>query len=118
MQSFTKAPGQSNYAAGCCFADAYAYGLRDREYAVKVMDWGYWGTVGVVATEPYRERMAQMGLGSIQPPEAMAALERLLAGPLDRVAFLKTTKESVTQLLGVSEQARVEMALEAPEVRL
>ncbi|HEX4713359.1 MAG TPA: SDR family NAD(P)-dependent oxidoreductase, partial [Ktedonobacteraceae bacterium] len=118
MQSFTKAAGQSNYAAGCCFADAFADGLRHREYAVKVMHWGYWGSVGVVATEPYRERMARMGLGSIEPPEGMAALERLLAGPLDRVAFLKTTQGSVAQLLGVSEQVRVEMALEAPVVRL
>jgi NADP-dependent 3-hydroxy acid dehydrogenase YdfG len=91
LQSFTKAPGQSNYAAGCCYADAYAHSIRQRGSAAKVMHWGYWGSVGVVATKIYRERLAKMGLGSIEPPEAMQALEQLLAGPLDRVAFLKTT---------------------------
>jgi hypothetical protein len=62
--------------------------------------------------------MAQMGLRSIEPPEAMAALEQLLAGPLDRVAFLKTTKESVTQSLGVSAQRTLEVVSEVPEVSI
>ena len=118
MQTFMKAAGQSNYAAGCCYADAYAQGLGHRGYPVKVINWGYWGSVGIVATEAYRQRMTAMGLGSIEPPEAMAALERLLAGPLNRVAFLKTTQDSVAQLLGVKQQTRVEVATEAPLVSL
>jgi len=48
--------------------------------------------VGVVASPPHRERMAQAGLGSIEPAEAMEALEYLLAGPVDQIALLKTTK--------------------------
>src|SRR5947199_644412 len=56
------------------------------------MNWGYWGSVGVVAEPAYRERMAQAGLGSIEPAEAMEALEYLLAGPVDQMAVLKTTK--------------------------
>ncbi|WP_460490392.1 SDR family NAD(P)-dependent oxidoreductase, partial [Bordetella tumbae] len=79
LQSFMKAPGQSNYAAGCCYADAFAKRLRHRPYAVKLMHWGYWGSVGVVASNEYRQRMARAGIDSIEPPEAMAALDRLLA---------------------------------------
>ncbi|WP_310027355.1 SDR family NAD(P)-dependent oxidoreductase [Achromobacter deleyi] len=77
LQSFMKAPGQSNYAAGCCYADAFAKRLRHRPYSVKLMHWGYWGSVGVVASDDYRQRMARAGIGSIEPPEAMEALDRL-----------------------------------------
>ncbi len=100
IQSFITQPGQSNYAAGCCFADAFAQELcRQRSYPVKIMNWGYWGSVGVVASAPYRERMAQMGIGSIEPPAAMAVLERLLAGPMAQLAFVKTTQTTVVDVL-------------------
>ncbi|WP_186032203.1 SDR family oxidoreductase, partial [Burkholderia gladioli] len=118
LQSFLKAPGQSNYAAGCCQADAFAAGLRTRPYPVKVMHWGYWGSVGVVASPVYRERMAQLGFGSIEPPEAMAVLERLLAGPVERAVFVKTTRPEVATMLGVRDGARLEVAAAAPAVAL
>jgi hypothetical protein len=56
------------------------------------MNWGYWGSIGVVASQEYRERMAQVGVDSIEPEEALEALEHLLAGPVDQMALLKTTK--------------------------
>ncbi|MGG1946945.1 SDR family NAD(P)-dependent oxidoreductase [Trinickia sp. NRRL B-1857] len=118
LQSFMKAPGQSNYAAGCCFADAYAGQLRALPYPVKVLHWGYWGSVGVVASAAYRERMTQMGFGSIEPPEAMEVLERLLAAPVERAAFVKTTRPAVALALGVNRQERVELAPVAPIVSL
>ncbi|UJF34762.1 SDR family NAD(P)-dependent oxidoreductase [Paenibacillus hexagrammi] len=93
FNSFTKAFGQSNYTSGCTFADTFAHQLSlEWPCAVKVMNWGYWGSVGIVASKAYRERMEQAGIGSIEPPEAMAALETLLAGPLDQIGFIKTTK--------------------------
>ena len=93
MLSFSKAAGQSNYASGCSFVDAFAHHLGRRlDCPVKVMNWGYWGTVGVVASEAYRARMAQLGIGSIEVEEAMAALEMLLGGPQDQLAFVKTTR--------------------------
>ena len=93
MQSFIKAPGQSNYASGCTFKDAFAHQLAlEWPCPVKVMNWGYWGSVGSVASQAYQERMAQAGFGSIEPPEAMEALEKLLAGPSIKLLFVKTTK--------------------------
>ncbi|MBH0333634.1 polyketide synthase [Brevibacillus brevis] len=93
INSFTKSPGQSNYASGCTFKDIFAHQLSLHSLsAVKVMNWGYWANVGIVATKDYQERMAQAGLGSIEPREAMAALENLLAGPINQIALVKTTK--------------------------
>ncbi|MFS0873157.1 SDR family NAD(P)-dependent oxidoreductase [Paenibacillus xylanilyticus] len=90
VNTFLKAAGQSNYVAGCTFTDAFARRLaQELPCAVKVMNWGYWGSVGVVASLAYRERMTQEGIGSIEPPEGMQALEELLAGPMDQMALMK-----------------------------
>ena len=91
LQSFAKAAGQSNYAAGCAFKDAFASQLaRAWPVAVKVINWGYWGSVGIVASEGYRARMAQLGVGSIEPADGMAALDQLLSSPLSQLVLLKT----------------------------
>ncbi|MBG9944735.1 SDR family NAD(P)-dependent oxidoreductase [Brevibacillus formosus] len=93
INSFTKSPGQSNYASGCAFKDAFAHQLaKEWTCAVKVMNWGYWGSVGIVASKGYQERMEQIGIGSIEPSEGMEALEALLSGPMNQVALMKTTK--------------------------
>ncbi|KJH66469.1 amino acid adenylation domain-containing protein [Chromobacterium violaceum] len=93
MMSFSTAAGQANYAAGCAFADAFADRLRhDWPCRVKVINWGYWGGVGSVSGPRYRERMAALGLGSIEPEEGMRALERLLDGELDQLALLKVRR--------------------------
>jgi NAD(P)-dependent dehydrogenase (short-subunit alcohol dehydrogenase family) len=93
LNAFTRNAGQSNYTAGCTFEDAFAARLgRDWGCRVKVMNWGYWGSVGVVASREYRERMAQAGIGSIEPEDAMEALEHLLTGSTNQMAQLKTTK--------------------------
>ncbi|MDC8758414.1 SDR family NAD(P)-dependent oxidoreductase [Janthinobacterium sp. hw3] len=98
LQSFTKAAGQSNYAAGCTFKDAFAHQLgRVLPCRVRVMNWGWWGGVGVVASSAYRERMAQMGLASIEPDEGMAALATLLGGGAGQLALLKTTAQAARQ---------------------
>ncbi len=90
MQSFLKAPGQSNYAAGCTFADAYARHLaRSWPCAVKIMNWGYWGSAGVVADPAYRRRMAELGIGSIEAAEGMDAVERLLGSPRMQLAVVR-----------------------------
>lgn len=95
VMSFVKRPGQGNYAAGCTFKDAFAHRLsREWPCAVKIMNWGYWGGSGAVASKEYRDRMAQAGVGSLDPGEAMEALEALLAGPLDQIALWKNAATS------------------------
>jgi len=95
-QSFAKSPGQSNYAAGCTFKDAFAKALaRHWHGRVKVMNWGYWGRAGIVSSPEYQERMQQAGIGSIEPEEGMAALNNLLNGPVDQIVLLKAANVAV-----------------------
>jgi NAD(P)-dependent dehydrogenase (short-subunit alcohol dehydrogenase family) len=112
LQSFLKAPGQSNYAAGCTFADAFAHKLGARgRWPVKVMNWGYWGTVGTVASDEYRARLRRMGLDSVEPEEGMQAIERLLAGGASQLVFARVLNtESLGEL--VDEQECVTLAAE------
>ena len=90
LQSFSKGPGQSNYAAGCTFKDAYAQALgREHRCVVKVMNWGFWGSLGIVKDASYHQRMAQGGMGSLEPDESLRALETFMSGSLDQVAVSK-----------------------------
>src|SRR5260370_35719933 len=91
LLSFLKPPGQSNYVAGCTFEDAFAHQLsRVWSCPVKIMNWGYWGSRGIVASEAYRTRMAQNGVGSIEPEEGLAALEQLLCAPVSQLVLAKS----------------------------
>jgi len=90
VQSFLKSPGQSNYAAGSTFEDAFAHALsRIWRCHVRVMNWGYWGGVGAVANESYRHRMASQGFGSIEADIGTAALDALLSGSFEQLAFVQ-----------------------------
>ncbi|MET0335359.1 MAG: SDR family NAD(P)-dependent oxidoreductase [Rhizobacter sp.] len=116
LQSSTKAAGQSNYAAGCTFSDAYAHALRQAlpDTRVKIVNWGYWGSTGIVATPEYRQRMDRLGLGSIEPTRAMDMLDRLLAGPIDQVSYLVATRPEMADSLGVVAEKIAPVPLTTP----
>jgi polyketide synthase PksM len=102
--SFVKAPGQSNYSAGCTFKDSFAHKLqRQRAYPVKIMNWGYWGGIGVVADESYNRLMQQMGIGSIEPHEGMESLQVLVGHEMRQMAVIKTLNGQATAGLNLSE---------------
>lgn len=104
INAFMRLAGQSNYAAGSTFADAFAYQL-DQEWscAIKVMNWGYWGNIGIVASQTYQERMAAAGFGSIEPQEAIESLNYLLTGPMRQLALVKTTRSATLENVGPDE---------------
>lgn len=105
-QSLSRSPGQSNYASGCTFKDAFAQRLsKEWTCAVKVMNWGYWGSAGVVAAKPYRDRMEKAGIGSTEPEEGMEALERLLSSSVEQLALVKFTK--LQAMIGVNMEERL-----------
>ncbi|WP_268626497.1 SDR family NAD(P)-dependent oxidoreductase [Paenibacillus alvei] len=80
VQSFSGNAGQSNYAAACSFKDAIANYIREKvSYPVHIVNWGYWGSVGVVANDSYQKRLAAQGLYSIDPMVGMEAIVRTLA---------------------------------------
>jgi len=102
--SSLKTPGQSNYAAGCTFKDSFAQKLQQQcTYPVKIMNWGYWGNVGIVTDEFYNKRMKQMGIGSIEPEEGMASLRSLMSSDLSQIALIKTLDNEALSDLNVSE---------------
>ncbi|KJK30395.1 SDR family NAD(P)-dependent oxidoreductase [Paenibacillus polymyxa] len=97
--AYVKNPGQSSYAAGCTFKDAFAQRLSQEWHCpVKVMNWGYWGNDENNASQDRQQevenysKLAQIGVGLIEPQEGMEALETLLASPFNQVGLMKTTK--------------------------
>src|ERR1041385_4736339 len=97
--AFVKSAGQANYVAGSTFKDSFAQQLQqERGYAVKIMNWGYWGSVGVVAEESYSRAMRQMGVGSIEPEEGMGALQRLMESELEQMGVVKTIGGAESQV--------------------
>jgi acyl transferase domain-containing protein/D-arabinose 1-dehydrogenase-like Zn-dependent alcohol dehydrogenase/acyl carrier protein len=99
VQSFTAAPGQANYAAASTGQDCLArHWARRVGYPVRVINWGFWGSVGRVATEEYRQGLAARGFGSITPHEGITAIERVLAGDEQQVAVVKADHRALATL--------------------
>nr|WP_314464371.1 SDR family NAD(P)-dependent oxidoreductase [uncultured Clostridium sp.] len=108
FNSFVKPAGQSNYAAGCTFEDAYAQSLAmQQKEKVKIINWGYWGNIGTVATKEYREIMSKHGIGSLKPEEAMEALESLISGELDQLGLIRINGSG--EDFGISRQDMIEI---------
>ncbi|MBE4751860.1 SDR family NAD(P)-dependent oxidoreductase [Corallococcus sp. ZKHCc1 1396] len=98
-QSFAANAGQSNYAAGCAFKDAFATWLSGRcAFPVKTVNWGYWGSVGIVASDQYREKLASRGVFSIEPDEGMEAVSRLLGHGVSQVMAFKGSEQLFMEL--------------------
>ncbi|MFI8931749.1 amino acid adenylation domain-containing protein [Streptomyces sp. NPDC053474] len=107
VESFVRAPGQANYAAGCTFKDALAHALRRRGTVAKAVNWGYWGVAGVVSDAFYRERMAAAGVDSLDPDEAFTALESFLAGEHSQVTLMRTFGDEALRGLALDEHQGV-----------
>jgi len=99
LQSFIANPGQANYTAACVYKDALSSMLRNfYMYNTKVINWGFWGTVGIVSNDKYRERMKSLGIGSIEPNEGLQIIEDFLNSNLTQIAVIKATKDSLSRL--------------------
>jgi acyl transferase domain-containing protein/SAM-dependent methyltransferase/acyl carrier protein len=93
LAAFGKVRGMSGYAAACTFKDAFAHQLGKLwPCRSKVMNWGYWNLGGGARiSETLRLHIEQTErILPIAPGEGMAALQGLLSGQLDQMAFLKT----------------------------
>ncbi|WP_228182536.1 SDR family NAD(P)-dependent oxidoreductase [Streptomyces anulatus] len=97
-QSFSGNAGQSNYAAASTFQDAFGAGLAREGWPVHVVNWGYWGEVGVVAKASYRRRMQAMGVHSVSSEEGMAALEAVLGQGLPQAMVIKAEQRLLDRL--------------------
>lgn len=105
-QSFLGDPGLAGYAAGSTFQDAYAHALDQRlPFPVRGINWGYWGTVGAVAGEGYREWLTRQGFRSISPREGWDTVLRTLAGPETQVLALPA-EDVLLKRLGLGGELR------------
>jgi acyl transferase domain-containing protein/cation diffusion facilitator CzcD-associated flavoprotein CzcO/acyl carrier protein/SAM-dependent methyltransferase len=105
--SFTKTFGQSNYAAGCTFKDSFAQSLNNQlDCSVKTINWGFWGKVGIVTDEHYQIRMEQMGIGSIEPDEAMGTLQTLMGSDISQMALIKTLNDQAISDISFREKIK------------
>jgi acyl transferase domain-containing protein/acyl carrier protein/SAM-dependent methyltransferase len=108
-QSFSGNTGQGNYAAGSTFEDALALYLgRQESYPVKVINWGYWGSVGIVASEEYNKRLASIGVQSITSEEGMEAVRRILAHNVGQIMPLRA-RDYVLEQMGADLQHQIEL---------
>jgi len=102
VNSFIANAGQANYVAGCTVLDALGAYLDGRYgFPVRIVNWGYWGDIGRVATDDYRKRMARLGVHSIGVEEGFEALESILNGEAQQVLAIRA-ETSVLEQLGLN----------------
>jgi acyl transferase domain-containing protein/cation diffusion facilitator CzcD-associated flavoprotein CzcO/acyl carrier protein/nucleoside-diphosphate-sugar epimerase len=109
LASFTKDHGKGSYATGSIFEDIFAHQLAlQLSCAVKVMNWGYWGEVGIGAAVPqaFKNRLEQSGVAAIDVTNAMKALEMLIAIPENQLAYMRTTKSLMIAGLLLDDQIK------------
>jgi SAM-dependent methyltransferase len=64
----------------------------------KVVNWGYWGSVGAVSGSFYQERLKRNGVDSIPVHEGMRAMEVALAGSEPQILAIKANPEVLNRL--------------------
>ncbi|MBV9083653.1 MAG: SDR family NAD(P)-dependent oxidoreductase [Acidobacteriaceae bacterium] len=91
--------GQSNYAAASTFEDTFALYLKHVEgVPAKVINWGYWGDVGVVSSREHQERINKLGVGSIGQNEGIQAFEAVLASAAEQLMPIKIDQDLFSKL--------------------
>jgi acyl carrier protein len=83
-------PGQANYSASNAFLDGLAAWRRAHGKVATSIAWGAWDEVGMAAKldERTRARWAEVGLGLLQPRQALAAMEGVLAADVGQAVIL------------------------------
>jgi SAM-dependent methyltransferase/acyl carrier protein len=108
-QSFWGNVGASNYTAGCTFQDAYGAYLREvKGLPAYMLNWGGWGTLGLVADAGLRTRLEKQGVLPMEAREGMEVMEAALGGGAPQVMLFKGTRELLERLgVDFSRQAEV-----------
>ena len=81
-------PGQAAHTAASAALDAFVAELRANGLAAVSIDWAAWSGIGAAAERGAGARSAALGIGTIARDRALVALDRALAGDLDRLLVL------------------------------
>lgn len=118
IQSYIANAGQANYTAACVAKDAIAALMRDVFMIdARVVNWGFWGSIGIVASEPYRERMRRLEIGSIEPDEGIAIVEALLRSDVTQITVVKASEAALRRLEIEPHQPVARSTADAPAPR-
>lgn len=99
-QSIAGSVGQSNYSGACTFKDAFALYLeKSTGINVRIINWGYWGEVGIVSSEDYVNSLNSKGVYSISVKEGLSIIEKSLKNEITQIIPVKADKK-VLKLLG------------------
>lgn len=99
IQSYIANAGQANYTAACVGKDALGGLMRDAMMIdARVINWGFWGSIGIVASDVYRERMRKLEIGSIEPEEGLAIIEQLLTSTTEQITVIKASDAALRRL--------------------
>ncbi|MBL7479524.1 SDR family NAD(P)-dependent oxidoreductase [Legionella bononiensis] len=99
IQSFIANAGQANYTAACLAKDALAELIEDA-FTIKthIINWGFWGEQGIVATDFYRQRMQSQEISSISAEEGLAVIEHCLQQQLSQVVMVKGSNKALNNM--------------------
>lgn len=99
VQSMVGFAGQSSYAASCSFKDVFCDYLDSEGISkIKVINWGFWGEVGVVAKDLYQRLMSEKGIYSISVKEGMQAISRMLSCQIKKLVVYKAAEHVLKEL--------------------
>jgi acyl carrier protein len=83
VASLLGSPGQANYGAANAMLDSMAGATQARGLAMASVQWGAWAGAGMAAGDKStRARVERTGLGLVEVPVGLAALEGLLCAAL------------------------------------
>ncbi|MTJ79885.1 MAG: amino acid adenylation domain-containing protein, partial [Telmatospirillum sp.] len=84
--AFGGAAGNGAYTSASAMQDAIGQSLAEaRPYPVRVINWGYWGAIGSGARSGLSQTFEALGIGVLDPDEALRLVARVIAGPARQV---------------------------------
>jgi acyl transferase domain-containing protein/acyl-CoA synthetase (AMP-forming)/AMP-acid ligase II/acyl carrier protein len=86
--SLLGSPGQSNYAAANAALDGLAVFRRARGMPAVSINWGPWAGSGMAARDGKADRLANAGMGLIDPAGGLDLFGRMLASPEPHVGVI------------------------------
>ncbi|HSR99607.1 MAG TPA: SDR family NAD(P)-dependent oxidoreductase, partial [Kofleriaceae bacterium] len=110
--AFLGTAGQASYVAASAFQDAYATALAaSSPFPVRVIDWGFWGGVGLGArlNARTREQIRARGFDAITPAEGVEAFRRILHQDRPQIVAFKGS-DRLLEAIGVEGLERTEPA--------